>query len=327
MEIPLTLLDIQRVAELRGVDEREIFRDFVQERISERSSLFMIKKDHNGACIFLTSMKKCAIHTAKPNACRFYNCSLDAGEDLMPWTATCIDPSQRIKLWEQSVASMVTKAYIRNNGSAWNRTDYDKAIKTIYNNIVTDKNQRIKLAREIHGEVLAMIYDCSTCEKRGLCSEETPITLDDVRRISSYLGISRKAFFSKNIMDEPSVRTGCLRLIRDGNCVFFDQERHCTIEEVRPMHCRFRPCPMKTQTSEEMDALFLGSGTVEEQFRHQVAMSITREYVIDFGTSYRKKMIDTCLNKIDKISVDSSELKKFCSRIASFRYVDDTLTY
>ena len=126
MEIPLTLLDIQRVAEFRGVDEREIFRDSVQERISARSSLFMIKKNHNGACIFLTDTKKCSIHTAKPSACQFYSCSLDVVGDLMPWTATCSDPSQRVKLWEQSVASVVTKAYIRNNGPSWNRPDYEK---------------------------------------------------------------------------------------------------------------------------------------------------------------------------------------------------------
>ena len=325
MEIPLTLLDIQRIAKFRGEDEREVFTAFVQERISPRSSLFMIRKNREGTCVFLTDEKKCSVHTAKPSACRFFNCSLQADGDLMPWTATYTDPSQRAQLWEQSVASMVTKAYIRKNGPAWNQTDYDKAIKGINDNTVTNENQKIKLARERRGAVLAMIYDCSTCEKRGLYSEETPVTLDDIRRVSAYLGISWKAFFSKKIMNESSLSTGCLRLVRQGECIFLNQERHCAIKEVRPMHCRFRPCPIKTKTSEEMDALFLGAGTVEEQFRHQVAMAVTREYVSECGTSYRKSNMKKYLKKMDKIVVDSSELKNFCKQVAQFRYVDDTL--
>lgn len=243
----------------------------------------------------------------------------------MPWTATCTDPSQHAQLWEQSVAAMVTKAYIKKNGPAWNQTDYEKAMKSIHDNTATDENQKIKLARERHGAPLAMIYDCSICEKRGLCSEETPVTLDDIRRISGHLGISWKAFYMEKIMTEPSLSTGCLRLTRHGSCIFLHQERHCTIEKVRPMHCHFRPCPMKTQTTEEMDALFLGSGTVEEQFRHQVAMAVTREYVSECGTEYRKGHMVRSLKKIDEIVVSSSELKKFCKRIARFRYVDDTL--
>lgn len=211
MEIPLTLLSIKRIAELRDTDEKEIFRDSVQKNISKLSSLFMIKKNHEGACIFLFDIKKCSIHSVKPGDFRFYSCDLDPGENHMFWTAICIDPSQLIKLWEQSVASIVTKAYVRNNCPAWNWTDYDKAIRTISDNIVTEKNQKIKLAREIHGEVLAMAF--------------------------------------------------------------------------------------------------------------------TREYVNEFGTIYRKNTIVAYLIKIDKISIDSTGFKKICSRIAPFRYVDDTLAY
>lgn len=74
-----------------------------------------------------------------------------------------------------------------------------------------------------------------------------------------------------------------------------------------------------------MDALFLGSGTVKEQFRHQVAMAVTREYVFENGTSYRKSAIKKKLKKMDRIVADSSELKNFCKLVARFRYVDDTL--
>ena len=243
----------------------------------------------------------------------------------MPWTATCTDPSQRAQLWEQSIASMVTKAYIKENGPEWNQTGYEKAIKSINDNIVTDENQKIKLARETKGAVLAMIYDCSECENRGRYSEETPVTLDDIRRISAYLGISWKTFFNDKIMTAPSLSIDCLKLVRQGRCTFFSRERHCMIEEVRPMHCRFRPCPVKTKTREEMDALFLGSGTVKEQFRHQVAMAVTREYVFENGTSYRKSAIKKKLKKMDRIVADSSELKNFCKLVARFRYVDDTL--
>lgn len=74
-----------------------------------------------------------------------------------------------------------------------------------------------------------------------------------------------------------------------------------------------------------MDCLFLGSGTVEEQFRHQVSLSMTRQYVHDCGITYNKQGFKQMLRRIDHLAVDNSEFEDFCKKIVPYRYVDDTL--
>ncbi len=327
MEIPITLLDIHRMAEHLMVADQRIFREHVQQKVSPRSSIFMIRKDEQEACVFLNDEKKCAIHPAKPRSCNFFIClsSESTNTDILPWTATLSDQSSRSMLWEQSIAVEMTKSYIQKNGTTWNKTDYQKAISGIHDNILSRDTQKMKLGRDRTGAPIHMIYDCSACRKRGEISHETPVTLDDIRRITGYLGISWKAFFRKKISSEISVSTGCLKLVRQGRCVFFHPEKHCTIEKTRPMFCRFTPCPVKTNNPETFDAFFLGSGTVEEQFRHQVAMAITRQYTAECGVVYNKHIVWKLLKKMDRLFSDYSELENFCKKIAPFRYVDDTL--
>ena len=326
-EIPITLLDIHRMAKYLDMADKEVFDQYIQHRIGSRSSLFMIRKNEQKACLFLSDDNRCAIHTAKPKACRFYACTHNPRKDVLPWTATCTDPAERAELWEQSVAVIMTKAYMEKNRATWNDADYYKAISGIYDNVVVSDKQKIKLAMNKDGTPLAMIFDCSQCEKRGACAKETPITLDDIRRITGYLRLTWKAFFRDKIASQPSVNTGGLKLMRSQNCIFFDPARHCTIEEVRPAHCRFTPCPHKTNTNEAMDCLFLGSGSVEEQFRHQVALAITRQYVAESGVTYNKHLVKKLLGTIDRLASDGSEVEKFCRKIAPYRYVDDTLTF
>lgn len=324
-EIPLSLLDIHRIAHFLDVSDREAFKKYIQTKISHGSGLFTISKKKDSACVFLTDDKKCSVHDEKPNACKFYVCSLDSNKEVIPWTATCTTQLERAKLWEQSVASMVTKAYIKKNQTSWNDSDYYKSIISIYENIVLNDHQKIKLSRIGSGESIGMIYDCSQCKLRGTQAKETLITLDDIRRIVSYLDINWKNFFMEKIAPQISLSSGTLKLIRDNYCIFFDQEKHCTIEEVRPMHCRFTPCPIKTKSKEMFDCFYLGSGTVEEQFRHQVAMTMTREYVTKYGTRYNKNAIKEIINKIDNLASDQTELDVFCKKISDYRYVDDTL--
>ena len=324
MEIPLTLLDIHRIAEFRGLRECEVFKEVVQPMVSSNSSLYMIRKNREGACLFLTNKKGCSIHPAKPNICSFYSCSPGPGKRVMKWTAACTEPLQRAKLWEQSVAVMVTKAYIVKNGPGWNENDYGTALRSIFENILVRDTQKLKLARDPEGRPMAMLYDCTQCEKRGAFAKETPVTIEDIRRISARLGMSREDFFKTYIDSETSTRTGGLKLKRDGRCIFFDVETHCGIKEVRPYHCRFTPCPKRTETSATMDALYLGSGTVMEQFRHQVALAVTREYVGAHGAEYERSGMEKALGRIDSLGSTVSELKRFCTEVARFRYVDDT---
>jgi Fe-S-cluster containining protein len=324
-EIPMTLLDVHRIAKHLGEPDKKAFENYIQNRVSLHSSLFMIRKNIEGACVFLTEDKRCGIHQAKPKACRFYVCRPDSSRKDLPWTAACGNPGSRAELWEQSVAAMMTKAYIKENGAAWNDADYYKAILGIYDNVVISASQRIKLAKDKEGAPLAMIYDCTQCDKRGTCAGETPVTLDDIRNIGKCLGLSWETLFRDKIADKPSVSTGGLKLARNGHCVFFHPESHCTIKEVRPMHCRFTPCPQHTKNSEIMDCLYLGSGTVEEQFRHQVGMALTRQYVGECGVAFNEQVAKRFLEAIDNLASDLSEVERFCKKISPYRYVDDTL--
>ncbi len=151
------------------------------------------------------------------------------------------------------------------------------------------------------------------------------MTLDDIRRISDHLGVTWGGFFKAYIATEPSVHSGGLKLKREAHCVFFRPNAPCVVETVKPFHCRFTPCPMRVRTPEMMDALYLGSGTVEEQFRHQAAMAVTRDYVFRCGARYLKRDMERSMAKIDKLTAGTSELKRFCKQISRFRYVDDTL--
>jgi len=91
------------------------------------------------------------------------------------------------------------------------------------------------------------------------------------------------------------------------------------------MHCRFVPCPKRTKSPEMQERFYLGSGTIEEQFRHQAALEFTRQYVKECGTRYQEQIFHKLVDKIDRIISNSSELERFCKKIAPFRYVDDSI--
>ena len=73
-----------------------------------------------------------------------------------------------------------------------------------------------------------------------------------------------------------------------------------------------------------MNGLYLGSGTVAEQFRHQVAMALTREYADTWGTVYNHGSYLQALARIDRLAENDFELNAFRKKIAGYRYVDDT---
>lgn len=324
-EIPLTLLDIYHIAQYLYIEHKEVFKEYIQQESSHKSGLFKVSKRENSACIFLSRDKKCSVHEVKPLCCHFYLCTKDSAEDIIPWTVSCTNLSEQAKIWEQSIASMITREYIKKNGTLWNEADYFKSILSIRDNVVTDDKQKIKLARDKTNSPIALIYNCSECEKRGKCCKETPITLDDIRRIISHLNISWENFFKNKIASSISIISGSLLLKRNESCIFFNQQKHCTIGKVRPMHCRFTPCPQKTSNNEMFDCLFLGSGTIENQFRHQVSLAVTREYASIYGPKYNKKGIKEKLKTIDLIISSQTNLDEFCKRISSYRYINDTL--
>jgi Fe-S-cluster containining protein len=324
-EIPVTILDIHRMAEHLGVSGFEVFHKYIQPEVSSRSSIFMIQKKDQRACLFLSDKAGCTIHPAKPRTCRFFSCSLTSCEEVMPWTATLSDQSDRAALWEHSIAVLITREYTKRHGAKWNETDYLKSVESILDNIVVRNTQKIKTSCGQDGTPIAMIFDCSICEKRGEVAKETPVTLDDIRRITESSNITWKEFFRDRIDSDISKDSGCYKLVRKKHCTFFQKERHCTITEVRPMHCRFTPCPLKSYDTEISEAFYLGSGTVEEQYRHQLALEITRQYIAQCGLVYNKHTVKKMLKNLERRAADVSELETFCNTIAPFRYVNDTL--
>ncbi len=321
-EIPMTLLDIERLARYLMVPAKEVFEEYVQKKASARSDLFMVCKDQKNACVFLAEDNSCQVHETRPRACEFFFCAHGSTHEALPWTVRCTDRSMRDLAWEHSVSASVTRKYIRKNGSTWVREDYRRAVESIRINVRTRESQTLKVAMNGQGAVLSLLYDCTMCDERGVHACRTPVTLDDISRIVSYLCTTADNFFRDYLEHDPASDIGTLLLKRDEHCVFFAQGRRCQIEDVRPMHCRFTPCPMRAGTDSAFDCLFLGSGTVEQQFRHQVALSVTREYVDEQGAGFEEKSFNDKLSLVNRLTSDRQEFERFRAVVADFRYLD-----
>ena len=163
-----------------------------------------------------------------------------------------------------------------------------------------------------------MSHDCSKCKRPGVCADETPVTLDDIRRIVDNSDISWDVFFRDKVEPEP-IKYGGLGMKRGRHCIFFKEGHFCSIDKLKPMHCRFTPCPIKVQAREEYSRYFLSSGMVEQQFRHHIAFAFTRQYVQEYGVTYNKKGVNNYFGKIDKFYEDIQEFEMFCERISCYR--------
>ena len=197
------------------------------------------------------------------------------------------------------------------------------------------------------------VFSCKQCGK--CCFYEIPVTLSDINRIAKNINIADEVVFNENIQGEVSNKSGLFKITKKENsaCFFLNNKDKCfihkvklnvctfytclsailddilpwTISKVRPMHCRFTPCPLRTKNNTEFDCLSLGCGTVEEQFQHQTAMMFTRKYVSKNGSKYNKKEVKKALKDIDSLFPSHIKFMEFCKNISSFRYIDDTLTF
>ena len=327
-EIPVTLLDINRIAQHFHVNDRDVFERYVQMKPSMTSTLFMIAKKENRECVFLDDKKRCSIHEAKPGACLFFVCvpeeTADEGRRTMSIAhGSCNE--QLPLMWEHKVSAQITKRYIELHNVDWDQTDYFRALANINDNIVTRDTQKFKIGRMSDGNVRSLIYDCSKCKEKGECSPETPVTLDDITRIAQHLNLDKARFFKAYLDEEPSRMTGGLKMKREAHCVFFQADSECPLKDGRPMHCQFTICPKHMDSAEITDVLFLGSGTIEQQFRHQVALAYTREYVQEQGTGYNKARFKRYLAMMDNAVMDKDARDKFAIDVSPYRYIDDTL--
>ncbi len=322
-EIPITLYDIQNLARSRSLPDKEVFALLIQKEISSNSGLYKIKKKEDNNCILLDHSAKCSVHKSKPMVCAMYSCAQGKRDKILSWTADCRDEKSKLTVWKQSVAVAVTKAYIKRFGATWNDKAYAQAITSINTQSGNDGKCNVKLSQDKDGNPLALIYDCENCERRGQHAHETIVTIDDVSRISKFLGVSAEFVFSTYLHDAPSLSTGGLKTIRAQTCIFRGASGKCTIEQVRPMHCRFTPCPSRVKSNDMMDRLYLGAGTVEQQFRHQLAMQYTRNYVEEYGAAYHAQGMVAAQKQLERDVRDQVLYRQFSLKIAPYRYLED----
>ena len=323
-EIPVTLLDINRIARHLGICDQEVFSTYLQNDVSSGTGIFKMKKRRSGACLFLTPDSLCGIHEAKPRICDLYLCDESrSAQHPVPPVSQIYDEPNWWKLWEKSVAVEITRAYITQNGTRFFAADVDRALDQIQKNTVQHPGQKVKLGRLENGEPIGIIYDCMGCACKGEAAGDTPLTLDDIRRISEFLNIDRDCFFEMFVAETPAAAAGTLALSRKGRCVFFAPEHQCRIDAVRPMHCRFTPCPKLAGDDARFSAFYLASGTVEEQLRHQISLQITREYVAETYTRYNGDLMDEKLEDLERELSDSLAKKAIYDAISPHRYMDD----
>ena len=83
------------------------------------------------------------------------------------------------------------------------------------------------------------IFQCQQC---GDCCKGfggTYVTRQDIKNISTHINFDREKFTDRYC--DPSGSRQVLTLGKDGFCIFFDKERHCTIHPVKPRMCKAWP--------------------------------------------------------------------------------------
>ena len=109
------------------------------------------------------------------------------------------------------------------------KDDFDKNSNKL-KKLFWDENL-VEKQMKLHVEVFQKI-DCLDCAN---CCKTTPTTVSsqDVKRISKFLGISKKQFMRKYVMDD---LTGDL-VLNFVPCTFLNDDNTCAIYEVRPSTC------------------------------------------------------------------------------------------
>ncbi len=318
-EIPTTLHDVHRLAAQLGVAPERVFCEYIGDTISASTALLKLRKTPLGTCVFLSQGNRCSVHGAHPRVCSLYFCKQPEAVRSHR-SSRCHGSSRALEHYEHSIAAEVTRVYIATVGAQWNEDQFHRAIKKIREAAVPEGDRKVRVARNCDGSQFGLSYDCSQCDDRGTHADETPVTLLDIDRISSFLKMPVRQFFEDKIERSHSRATGTLMFKRPRHCIFFDAQEHCTILPVQPMHCRFTCCPKMDLSEDLRSRLYLGSGSLVEQYEHQVALSITRNYVERCQTTYNQQAYDELLGECRRLSTDDAAFQVFQADIAPYRY-------
>lgn len=92
-----------------------------------------------------------------------------------------------------------------------------------------------KVSQELSAKAFEKI-DCMSCA--NCCKSSPPlIEEEDIRKISKHLGVSKKAFRKKYVLEDIN---GDLSFI-SVPCVFLEEDNSCSIYDIRPKACRRYP--------------------------------------------------------------------------------------
>ena len=76
-------------------------------------------------------------------------------------------------------------------------------------------------------------------------------------------------------------------------------------------------------TEETCEQYFIGSGTVLEQFRLQVATSVTRQYIAQCGTELNEGLFTRSIRMIDDLSTRPEYYRDFLEAVRDVRYINE----
>ena len=309
-EVPVTLLDISRIAELKNTRVEFLFKKIIDIDLSKRFSILLLKKKKSGACIFLNDDNKCSIHANKPNVCRFYNCSREKDRNELVFSWDCSQEAQRNKLREQIIARQETKAYISKNGIRFQKDDYLEALGDISSKLDIYKNLNTNYFENIKERNQIALLDCEHCTKPGLCAQETPVSIRDIATISQYLNINREKFFDKYIATQKSKITGGFQIKHYDHCIFFNQlKQECSVREVAPLFCYLTPCPRIISNASEINSI--RKNLIDKRYQYCIAMKITLEYIARQGLKFNKNRMKNLLLKTNRI-IGNQKFKNGC---------------
>jgi Fe-S-cluster containining protein len=129
--IPVTILDLERIAEHMNLPPLEAFRRFVQKTFTGKRSTFILRKRANRTCVFLNEEAMCNIYEARPRICEFYHCSKNSESKFRQIIDHCDERELKRRVLEHAVSSSATTAYIDSVGLAWDASSWMKALAMI----------------------------------------------------------------------------------------------------------------------------------------------------------------------------------------------------
>lgn len=312
-DIPLSLCDIHRIALGLGIPDAQVFDKSVSHSIASRINTFIIKKQENGACIYLDDKNRCSIHPFRPRTCSFYPCPEIYKSDKELWRELYLSSAPYEVFWESSMAQNHTEIYIQNFGTTWNEEGYFKILHDLKKYIIVKDGEKIAVARQEDGTPIALKYNCRNC-RITRCPVETEITLKDIERISNKRGITLSEAFKTSVSKDPTSPQGGLKLKKtsdNSHCIYCSAKdiRSCTIYDFRPAYCKLAPCRTKIASRQMWVNFFYAGGTLTEQWEFEVSTAITRAYVREMGTKYNRAGFRQFMRKID-VTIKNRELKE-----------------